>query len=177
MKTHPSHRLLAVALGSGLVLAALALGCSKPSADTTKPDPSAASTGAGASTATAAAAAAAPAKVDPGADFATIAASCDTTKNLGECSEYGDLGLLGDTVKSLCEGSQGTYSTTARCPKDGRAGICSTDAKKTYYYKKAIDLTGADHVESYCKDVSMGTYVSLGGTAPAGTASSAAAHH
>jgi hypothetical protein len=152
---------------SAIAVGFVVVACSKPSAqDSPAPGSSAASTP------SAAAAAAAPA--DPKADYTQIAASCDTSANLGECSEYKEIGLLGDSIKSLCVDAKGTYSTTARCPKDGRVGMCTTDTKKLYYYKKAIELGGADSTSKFCKDMLMGQYFELAKPAAAAPSASAA---
>jgi hypothetical protein len=137
--------------------ALLAIACSKPNADK-KDEPLAASTS-GANANAGAQVAAAPA--DPAAEFPQLAASCATVKNLGECSEYKEIGLLGDTIKSLCEDAKGTYSTSARCPKDGRIAVCSTDVKKVFYYKEVLEISKPADLAKFCKDALLGTYVDI----------------
>jgi hypothetical protein len=139
--------------------------CSKSSAD--KDAPVGASAAQAAAKSGGSSAKAAPAAADPAADLAQIAASCDTVENLGECAEYKELGLMGDAIKGLCEGLNGKYSTSARCPKDGRMSVCSTEVKRTYYYKAAFDMTTAADQEKFCKETLAGTYVDLAKTAAA----------
>jgi hypothetical protein len=163
MRSISERRAFAVKNVVSFVVSFVAVGfcfaCTKPTADT-KSDPSAASI-ASTKTPSAAAAKPTPAKADPTADYPSIAASCDTVKNLGECSEYAELGLLAGSVQSLCEGSNGTFSTSARCPKDGRIGMCSSDTKKTYFFKESLDLTSAADQAKFCKETMMGTWVDL----------------
>lgn len=115
------------------------------------------SSGAPAAAPTTAAAAA-----DPTADYAQIAASCDGSAKLGECTEYKELGLLGDALKSNCEAVSGTYSTTARCPKAGRLSMCAAQTQKNvYYYKPYFELIQPDKTAAFCKETLMGTYHEL----------------
>jgi hypothetical protein len=105
---------------------------------------------------------AASAASDPTADYPAIQASCDGSKKLGECTEYKELGLLGDSMKSNCEAVGGTYSTSARCPKEGRLSMCAAQTqKKVYYYKPYFELMKPEKTVEFCKDTLMGTYHEL----------------
>ena len=100
-------------------------GSSKPSgttagaADTAKP------------AATEAAPAVAAPPTDPLDDSGKVVASCDHTN---VCTEHYNLGFGAEQTQKAC-GPDGKWAKGSGCPKDGRVGVCRTNADRIIYYK------------------------------------------
>jgi hypothetical protein len=62
---------------------------------------------------------------DPLVDYPTVFASCDASKEAGECIEYAEVGFSEDSSKSLCESIKGTWAKGKNCPKDGKLAACN----------------------------------------------------
>jgi hypothetical protein len=89
-----------------------------------------------------------------------FAKSCNDITSLSQCSEHTDKGmnLLGeDFYKSICELTDGKWTTEA-CPTDNRVGSCDDgDGSVTYYYTTGEDSYDEAEAKQACKDI-LGTY-------------------
>jgi len=160
---------------AGLVLVPSLGACNSGTGDNAPAASAKAAGNSGATPASAATTSKAGSEDDPLADYAQIAASCDTSKKLGECIEYKEIGLLGDSLKEMCTSMGGTYSTTARCPAEGRVAVCSVTegGSKRFWYKSYFEMIKPDAAAASCKDIMLGTYKEYpkaGKTVPKATA-------
>ena len=97
---------------------------------------------------------------DPLADYTAVAASCDTSKKLGECLEYAELGMLEESLKGLCDAGGGTWAKDKACPKEGRVAVCAvTEGRnRRLYSKRYFERMKPDDVKSQCGSIYVGTY-------------------
>ncbi|MEO7092655.1 MAG: hypothetical protein ABI175_05350 [Polyangiales bacterium] len=97
---------------------------------------------------------------DPLVDYPSVFASCDASKEAGECIEYAEVGFTEDSIKSLCESIKGTWAKGKNCPKDGKVAACNVAEGKNrhVYYKAYFELMKMEDLESLCSSALLGTW-------------------
>jgi hypothetical protein len=97
---------------------------------------------------------------DPLVDYPTVFASCDASKEAGECIEYAEVGFSEESTKGLCEAIKGKWNKGKNCPKEGKMAACNVAEGKNrhVYYKEYFELMKLEDTKSLCSGALLGTW-------------------